>query len=59
MQDAGKIVDDTVDLSIAELDPEFAQPSVVFRVQHINPSNAKLLRCPTNMLRSDHVAISV
>ena len=57
MQDAGKIVDDTVDLSIAELDPEFAQPSVVFRVQHINPSNAKLLRCPTNMLRSDHVAI--
>ena len=57
MKDATKIVDDTVNLSIAEPDPEFAQPSDVFRVQHIKPSNAKLLWCPTHMLQSEHVAI--
>ena len=33
---AGKIVEDIVDLSVAELDPEYAQPNVVVHVQHIS-----------------------
>ena len=56
-QDGAQVVEDSFDLACAEPNVEAEHPSMVFRVQTLSPASAKLLRCPTSMLRSDHVAI--
>ena len=57
LRDGSRVVDDTFDLVAAMPCKDPLQPSLVFRVQHLNPKAAKMLRIPTNMMRGDHVAI--
>ena len=58
LRDGSRVVDDTFDLVAAMPGTEPEQPSLVFRVQHLNLMAVKTLRISTNMMRGDHVAIT-